>query len=648
MIKTSPLPLFFVCLGTPLILLMESSTVGAQSVISAADGTGTLVTPITHPGGSPMQMNITGGKVSGDGVNLFHSFQQFNIPQNQVVNFITTPNIHNILGRINGGSPSFIDGLIQVSGGNANLFLMNPSGMIFGSQARLDVPAAFLATTADGIGFNSGSWFNAIGDADWSQLVGNPNAFQFNASQPGSIINLGQLEVKPGQDLTLLAGTIVNTGSLEGGTILLQTVPGEHLVRLSQTGYLLSLEISPNSDINSLAIAPLSLPQLLTGSGIKEATNLSINQAGDIVLTQGKQVQPGDIVLLNTIATAENTILNAHQNLTLIESQLFTTADLNLLAGNIVTIRDGQTPFQALSGGNLTIQGNQTIDILALNFPQIPLQAGGNLTLISDGIISGDAHFAAGGNFQILNLSGTVGTFFSLYDPIIYADGNVIFGDYSGASLKIEAQGSIQGGDINITQGDTEVNTSDVDAEILRSSPSLILRSGQTLTTSPTLQENTTINDTFFINSTQNLGNNISVGNITTAGGPVILKSPGQIAVDSIFTSGGDITLESIGNIASSGTLFSSGGNILISTDNLFRVQETVTDSTGTNVSISSAGENRDGNITIQHGGGIETPFIIGDASQNGTAGAIKTGSETLLLTFPLVLSFQNNVYISS
>ncbi|MGL4498905.1 MAG: filamentous hemagglutinin N-terminal domain-containing protein, partial [Planktothrix sp.] len=405
--------------------MIGSSLVKAQSVIPANDHTGTFVTPVTVPGSSPIQINITGGKVSGDGANLFHSFQQFNVPQNQIINFISTPNIQNILGRINGGSPSFIDGLIQVTGGNSNLFLMNPAGMIFGSHARLDVPASFLATTADGIGFNS-SWFNAVGDADWSQLVGNPNAFIFNASQPGSLINLAELKVGTEQQLTLLAGTIINQGSLQGGTILVQTVPGENLVRMSQAGYLLSLEIIPSSQNKNSVIPSLSLPQLLTGSGLKEATNITINQAGEIVLSQGKPVQSGDIVLLNTVVIANNALFNANQNLTLIESQLFTTENLNLLAGNTVTIRDGQTPFQAFAGGNITIQGNQNIDILALNFSQIPLQAGGDLTLISDGLISGDAHFAAGGNFQILNLSGTGGTFFSFYDPIIYADGNVI------------------------------------------------------------------------------------------------------------------------------------------------------------------------------------------------------------------------------
>ncbi|MGL6139151.1 MAG: filamentous hemagglutinin N-terminal domain-containing protein, partial [Planktothrix sp.] len=631
--------------------MIGSSLVKAQSVIPANDHTGTFVTPVTVPGSSPIQINITGGKVSGDGANLFHSFQQFNVPQNQIINFISTPNIQNILGRINGGSPSFIDGLIQVTGGNSNLFLMNPAGMIFGSHARLDVPASFLATTADGIGFNS-SWFNAVGDADWSQLVGNPNAFIFNASQPGILINLAELKVGTEQQLTLLAGTIINQGSLQGGTILVQTVPGENLVRMSQAGYLLSLEIIPSSQNKNSVIPSLSLPQLLTGSGLKEATNITINQAGEIVLSQGKPVQSGDIVLLNTVVIANNALFNANQNLTLIESQLFTTENLNLLAGNTVTIRDGQTPFQAFSGGNITIQGNQNIDILALNFSQIPLQAGGDLTLISDGLISGDAHFAAGGNFQILNLSGTGGTFFSFYDPIIYADGNVIFGDYSGASLKIEAQGSIQGGDINITQADTEVNTSDIDAEILRSSPSLILRSGQILTNPPTFQENTTINDTFFINSTQNLGNNISVGNITTAGGPVILQSPGEIVVDSIATSGGNLELQGIGNITISGTLVSDGGNISIATENLFRVQGNFTDSTGINVSISSAGGSGDGNILIQHRGGVETPFIIGDASKNGTAGAIKTGSEILqsgfIVPVPPANFTQGNITIST
>ncbi|MEQ8962132.1 MAG: hypothetical protein RLP02_30105, partial [Coleofasciculus sp. C2-GNP5-27] len=96
--------------------------------------------------------------------------------------------------------------------------------------------------------------------------------------------------------------------------------------------------------------------------------------------------------------------------------------------------------------------------------------------------ISGDAHFASGGQFSILNLAGEPGEFWSYYDPIISVDGDVILGDYTGASLLIEATGSIKTGNIIITQADISLNDTndptDPDIAILTSEPALIMRSG--------------------------------------------------------------------------------------------------------------------------------------------------------------------------
>ena len=177
----------------------------SQSIVPAADGTGTVVTPEGN------RININGGSLSGDGANLFHSFTEFGLTHEQIANFLSNPSIHNILGRVNGGNPSIINGLIQVSGGQSNLYLMNPSGIIFGAGARLNVPASFTATTATGIGFGS-NWFSATGVNDYAALVGTPNSFAFTLSQPGAILNAGNLAVDSGNILTLLGGTVVNTG----------------------------------------------------------------------------------------------------------------------------------------------------------------------------------------------------------------------------------------------------------------------------------------------------------------------------------------------------------------------------------------------------------------------------------------------------
>ncbi|MFE1746793.1 filamentous hemagglutinin N-terminal domain-containing protein [Coleofasciculus sp. H7-2] len=235
-------------IGALLAMLLFGTSVGAtatsaQSIIAAPNDTNTLV----NQNGN--QIDISGGTLSSNGSNLFHSFNQFGLNQNEIANFLSNPSIQNILGRVNGGNASVINGLIQVTGGNSHLFLMNPSGIIFGAGASLNVPASFTATTANGIGFG-GNWFSATGANDYKALVGTPNAFGFAMSQPGAIANAGNLAVKPGQSLTLLGGTVVSTGQLSapGGNITVAAVPGESVVRISQAGSLLSRHLR-NSNV---------------------------------------------------------------------------------------------------------------------------------------------------------------------------------------------------------------------------------------------------------------------------------------------------------------------------------------------------------------------------------------------------------------
>jgi filamentous hemagglutinin family protein len=259
--------------------------VRAQPVTPAADGTNTVVNIEQN------RLDISGGRLSGNGTNLFHSFSQFNLSEGQIANFLTNPNIQNILGRISGGNVSLINGLISVSGGNSNLFLMNPAGIVFGQNATLNVPGSFFATTATGIGFGD-SWFNAAGINDYNSLVGNPTQFNFGNSQVGLIVNAGNLGVSTGQSLTLLGGTVINTGQLSapGGQITVAAVPGSNAVRISQIGNLLSLEITPALQPEKNAIAPIALPELLTGPGVMSATGLTTNAQGQLMLTNGQTV----------------------------------------------------------------------------------------------------------------------------------------------------------------------------------------------------------------------------------------------------------------------------------------------------------------------------------------------------------------------
>ncbi len=258
--------------------------VRAQSIVPAADGTGTIVTP------DGKRFDINGGSLSGDGTNLFHSFEQFGLSHGEIANFLSNPQIQNILGRIVGGDPSIINGLIQVTGGNSHLFLMNPSGFVFGTNAQLQVPASFTVTTGDGIGFGS-NWFSAAGGNDFQALVGNPTDFGFAIAQSGAIINAGNLVVGSGQDLTLLGGTVVNTGRLSapGGEVIVTAVPGGNRVRLTVPGNVLSLEVEPialsGSQPNDWTLPITALPTLLTVGASGLDTGLTANGDGTVQVT---------------------------------------------------------------------------------------------------------------------------------------------------------------------------------------------------------------------------------------------------------------------------------------------------------------------------------------------------------------------------
>ncbi|WP_153009493.1 two-partner secretion domain-containing protein [Mastigocoleus testarum] len=310
------------------ILLMTLPLVGVigigkvQAQITSAD-TVTKVEDISNGNGTTS--TITGGNTSsdGDGTNQFHSLTQFNLGTDDVANFqAANGNITNILTRVTGGDISKINGTIQVTGGNnPNLFLMNPAGFIFGKDAKtFNLPGSLTVTTANGIGFGSGSntnFFSATGSNDYSKLTENPTAFAFTMDNPGAIVNSGDLSVKEGQNLTLVGGTVVNTGTLtaEKGQITIAAVPGKSTVRISQQGNLLSLDIASTTETTGNP-NPLpsrfkieSLPNLLAGGNISNVTGITVNEDNTVTLTgSGINIKDGDVVSYNSDGS-KNSIL---------------------------------------------------------------------------------------------------------------------------------------------------------------------------------------------------------------------------------------------------------------------------------------------------------------------------------------------------
>ncbi|MGB3637195.1 MAG: filamentous hemagglutinin N-terminal domain-containing protein, partial [Rivularia sp. (in: cyanobacteria)] len=167
------------------------------------------------------------------GNNLFHSFKEFSIPTGGSAIFNNPTDVVNIINRVTGGNISNIDGLIKANG-NANLFLINPGGIIFGENARLDIGGSFFASTANSIKFADGE-FSAINTTTEPLLSINvPLGLQMGSNsaaievqgegyktttdidrKPFILSSTDGLRVKSGNTLALIAGEV----SLNGGLV---------------------------------------------------------------------------------------------------------------------------------------------------------------------------------------------------------------------------------------------------------------------------------------------------------------------------------------------------------------------------------------------------------------------------------------------
>jgi filamentous hemagglutinin family protein len=240
------------------------------------------------------------------GANLFHSFRQFIIPEGRGAYFSNPDGVRSIFSRVTGGNGSQILGTLGVLG-NANLFLIDPKGVIFGANATLDISGSFITSTANSIAFPNGENFSASNPNAAPLLtidVPVPVGLIFESDNSGVIFNAADLKTR--QNLALVGGTIVNSGTLStpGKDIALVTVPAGTIstVRLDGTGKFIE-KISNssisliNGEIEPTAISFLPKPGDIfflggqidaSSNGI--AGNVILNSAGDTLLANGATV----------------------------------------------------------------------------------------------------------------------------------------------------------------------------------------------------------------------------------------------------------------------------------------------------------------------------------------------------------------------
>lgn len=582
----------------PLVGWLGTAIASAQPIPSS-DGTGTIVSPNGN------QFNINGGTQSGN--NLFHSFEQFGLSQGQIANFLSNSQIQNILARVTGSNPSVINGLIQVTGSNANLFLLNPAGIVFGSNASLNVPGSFTATTASGIGIGN-SWFNATDPNNYANLTGTPNRFAFPMSQPGAIVNAGNLAVPVGQTLSLIGGTVVNTGTLSapGGEVTIAAVPGQNLVRVNQSGSVLSLEFQPLSAATS--VTPLSLPQLLTGGNLASATGLTVNSNGTVQLTSSGTViptTPGTAIVSGNVNVASNSAIGGRVN----------------VVGNQVGLVGATINAAGLTGGGTVRIGGD-------------YQGQGTLANATQTIVTPDSTINADAT-----QSGDGGRVIIWSDQSTQFFGNISArgGATAGNGGLVEVSGKenlLYRGNVNTTAPNGTTGT------LLLDPSSLTIIDGGVGTLDGALP-----NITFA--TPDNGANTVSWQQLALSGNNIVLQATGNITINSITGATTGVTTPGVAslNLAGGGlTMTSSGGAVTF---------QTLTDTIQTNggfVNISGTSLAL-GNLTtaVASGAGAATAGAITLTSTAGsTTAGILDSRANATSTFGGVTATAGNVAVTS
>ncbi|MGG6295519.1 filamentous hemagglutinin N-terminal domain-containing protein [Leptolyngbya sp. AN02str] len=334
---------------------------------------------------SPTQTEIGGGARRDS--NLFHDFAEFNVGPAAGVYFRNPAGVNTIVTRVTGGNASTINGTLGVLG-PADLFLLNPSGVVFGANAELDVQGAFFTTTASGLQFGSQGSFTVGNPAAPPLLTIQPNALLFTVAAAQSLapINLqpgAAIATNPGQSLVLAGGNINLTDATLtalGGHVTLASVGQAGTLPLTQQGDRIRLSI-PNSlgrgDIALNAGSQMTAASSGGGSIHLAGRNILLNNEseilGGIAPGLGSPTAIGAAVNVNSTGTLQlnnRSVISANIGPGSIASQsgdiTVQTERLRILEGSGIDMDNRGTGRL----GNLTVTANEFVELSGCSPPQ--------------------------------------------------------------------------------------------------------------------------------------------------------------------------------------------------------------------------------------------------------------------------------------
>jgi|GEM_PF-579060 filamentous hemagglutinin family protein len=441
-----------------------------------------IVNPINS-----QRSEIEGGAIRG--ANLFHSFQEFNIQNGASVYFANPMGVENILSRVTGSNPSNILGTLGVLG-EANLFLINPNGILFGPNARLDLRGSFFASTADSIRLGENGEFSATQPNDNALLTVNPSALFINQLPLGnrSIINQSTangvgLQVKAGQTLGLIGGNIIIDGGIltaEQGQIELGSLGNNSTVQLNSTNNSFTLDYSAVNQYQDIQVSNGALIDVsgerggtiqiqgqavsLTDSSIVQSNTLGSEQGGSLTVNADRlTIREGAQIKSAIFGTGRGTHLNI--NTTDLEV-LGLSADQTAISGIFSDVAVGSSG----KSGDLTVNTEHLnmVDGGQLGGNVFGGGQGGNITVNAKTIEANGVGFFQTADPQQALLSQFLGGRFpsailALVEPGATGNGGNININTeqltlrNGGIIGTSTVGAGKGGDLNITANDINI-----------------------------------------------------------------------------------------------------------------------------------------------------------------------------------------------
>jgi filamentous hemagglutinin family protein len=438
---------------------------------------------------------IAGGTTAG--TNLFHSFSEFSLSTGGEAFFNHASEINNILTRVTGSNISNIDGLIRTNG-TANLFLLNPNGIVFGPNAQLNIGGSFLASSAASLVMDDGSLFSATDPQAPPLLTVNvPVGLQFGNNNPGAIVNQSQvtntegtvtgLAVTPGQTLGLVGGQLTLDGgqvTAPQGQIYLVAVDsrnrvsspksGEDTEIVIETRFLApeegfalgysgvenfgDIQLTNNATVNASgngggSIAVRGSNVTLTNGSSLVSNTVGSDNGGDIKIDATQfLLDNGAFVSVSTFGTGAggNLFLNASDRIDLNGTERLIISE-QILGGrfNPLELSSGLYAFTVTNApaGDINIntrqlRGNNGLGILASTFGP---GSGGNLAIAADELVD-----ISGGSLLISGTtsSGQAGDLTIDTQNLTLEDGSVIssttFGSGQGGNLVVRASEKVE------------------------------------------------------------------------------------------------------------------------------------------------------------------------------------------------------------